>query len=105
MFVVAASPTHLSRRSRNLGLGMVILFQPRGLFLEKATGRPISMQARRRIHEKVEKYDGMPIHGDIQVYGDPGNREWKQVSPKSVVTVGSSQSNSVDSCSTFCRMI
>ena len=37
MFVVGASPTYRQRRSRNLGPGMVLVFQPRSLFIDPMT--------------------------------------------------------------------
>ncbi|WP_420997283.1 YqcI/YcgG family protein [Cupriavidus sp. 30B13] len=78
MFVVGTSPTYRQRRSRVLADGMVLLFQPRGLFVDPATQQPISAAVRRRIHARMLAYDGMPVHPDIGFYGDPDNREWKQ---------------------------
>ena len=43
MFVVGASPTYRIRRSRNLGPGMVLIFQPRSLFIDPATSKPIAV--------------------------------------------------------------
>jgi FPC/CPF motif-containing protein YcgG len=78
MFVVGASPTYRVRRSRNLGPGMVLIFQPRSLFIDPATSKPIAVEVRRRIHSRMLAYDGMAVHPDIGFYGDPINREWKQ---------------------------
>lgn len=78
MFVVAASPTYRRRRSRNLGPGLVLIFQPRSLFIDPATAQPIAPAIRRRIHARMLEYDGMPVHPDIGFYGDLANREWKQ---------------------------
>jgi FPC/CPF motif-containing protein YcgG len=78
MFVVGASPTYRARRSRNLGPGMVLIFQPRSLFIDPATSKPIAAEVRRRIHRRMLAYDGMAVHPDIGFYGDPLNREWKQ---------------------------
>lgn len=78
MFVVGTSPTYRQRRSRVVADGMVLLFQPRELFNDPATGKPIGIDVRRRIHERMLVYDGMPVHPDIGFYGDPHNREWKQ---------------------------
>jgi uncharacterized protein len=78
MFVVGASPTYRIRRSRNLGPGMVLIFQPRSLFIDPETSKPIAMEVRRRIHRRMLAYDGMAVHPDIGFYGDPINREWKQ---------------------------
>lgn len=78
MFVVGTSPTYEKRRSRVLGDGMVLLFQPRQLFADPATGQPISREVRRRIHGRMLTYDGMSVHPDIGFYGEETNREWKQ---------------------------
>jgi uncharacterized protein len=78
MFVVGASPTYHRRRSRNLGPGMVLVFQPRHLFIDPATSQPIATAVRRRIHKRMFAYDEMIVHPDIGFYGEPGNREWKQ---------------------------
>lgn len=78
MFVVGASPTYRRRRSRNLGNGMVLVFQPRVLFIDPATSQPIATEVRQRIHKRMLTYDGMPVHPDIGFYGHSGNCEWKQ---------------------------
>ncbi len=78
MFVVGASPTYQRRRSRNLGPGVVLVFQPRSLFIDPATLQPIAASVRHRIHKRTLAYDGMSIHPDIGFYGNLGNREWKQ---------------------------
>jgi FPC/CPF motif-containing protein YcgG len=78
MFVVGASPTYRCRRSRNLGPGMVLVFQPRLLFIDPATSQPIAPSVRQCIHKRMLAYDGMTLHPDIGFYGNSGNREWKQ---------------------------
>ena len=78
MFVVGTSPTYRQRRSRNLGPGIVLIFQPRSLFIDPTTSQPIAATVRKSIHQRMLAYDGMPVHPDIGFYGQPGNREWKQ---------------------------
>jgi FPC/CPF motif-containing protein YcgG len=78
MFAVGTSPTYRLRRSRNLGPGMAIIFQPRTLFIDPATSQPISAEVRHRIHKRMIDYDGMSVHPDIGFYGHATNREWKQ---------------------------
>lgn len=78
MFVVGSSPTYKQRRSRNLGPGIVLIFQPRHLFIDPATSEPIAPEIRRRIHKRMLTYDGMTVHPDIGFYGQLENREWKQ---------------------------
>jgi uncharacterized protein len=78
MFVVGTSPTYRRRISRNLGPGIVLIFQPRILFIDPATAAPIAADVRHRIHKRALAYDSIPIHPDIGFYGLPTNREWKQ---------------------------
>ena len=78
MFVVGCSPTYRNRRSRNLGPGMTLIFQPRHLFIDPVTFQPIAPEVRHRIHRRMLAFDGMPVHPDIGFYGEPSNREWRQ---------------------------
>jgi FPC/CPF motif-containing protein YcgG len=57
---------------------MALIFQPRILFTDPGTGKPLSMQVRRSIHRRMRAYDGFDVHPDIGIYGSPENREWKQ---------------------------
>ncbi len=78
MFVVGTSLTYRQRRSRNLGPGIVLIFQPRVLFIDRATQEHIAPSVRKRIHNWMLAYDGMVIHPDIGFYRQPSNHEWKQ---------------------------
>ncbi|GAA1964490.1 amino acid adenylation domain-containing protein [Catenulispora subtropica] len=78
MFVFAAAPTHVARRSRNLGPGLVILFQPRNVFAGIEGGTPAGIVARRRIRERLAVWDTVEPHPFLGDYGDPSNFEWKQ---------------------------
>lgn len=78
MFVFAAAPTHRLRRSRNLGPGLVMLFQPRGVFRGIEGGTPAGAVARRRIRDKLLTWDSIESHPVMGSYGDPSNFEWKQ---------------------------
>jgi amino acid adenylation domain-containing protein len=78
MFVFAASPTHVARRSRNLGPGLVLLFQPRNVFAHIEGGTPAGTKARRQIRARQDAWDLVPVHPFMGDYGDPANYEWKQ---------------------------
>jgi len=78
MFVVCACPSFRLRRSRNLGPGMVLLFQPRSVFVDKVTNRVIGAQARNEVRRRLTIWDEVSAHPDLGFYGDPGNLEWKQ---------------------------
>ncbi|MGK6316657.1 condensation domain-containing protein, partial [Neorhizobium sp. DT-125] len=78
MFVVGCTPSYERRRSRNLGPGMIMLFQPRSVFVDAITQKAIGPQARDQVRKRLVEWDGISHHPDLGVYGDPENREWKQ---------------------------
>ncbi|HEY0184752.1 MAG TPA: AMP-binding protein, partial [Rhodopila sp.] len=78
MFVVGCSPSYCRRRSRNIGPGIVMLFQPRSVFIDTVTKREIGIEARASVRRRLLAWDGVAAHPDLGVYGDPDNREWKQ---------------------------
>ena len=78
MFVVGASPSYRKRRSRCLGPGMVLLFQPRAVFIDIATSQPISASVRGQIRQRMAAWDQMEAHPDLGFFGEAGNLEWKQ---------------------------
>ncbi|MDE1182644.1 non-ribosomal peptide synthetase [Paraburkholderia sp.] len=78
MFVVCACPSFQLRHSRNLGPGMVLLFQPRSVFVDTITNKVIGREARNQVRKRLETWDDTPAHPDLGFYGDPGNLEWKQ---------------------------
>lgn len=78
MFVVCACPSFGQRHSRNLGPGMVLLLQPRAVFVDTITNKVIGREARNQVRERLRKWDDVAPHPDLGFYGDPGNLEWKQ---------------------------
>ncbi len=78
MFVFSAAPTHLLRRSRNLGDVLVLLFQPRNVFWGIEGGTPAGTVARRRIRERLRSWDAAEAHPAMGDFGDPANFEWRQ---------------------------
>jgi FPC/CPF motif-containing protein YcgG len=78
MFVVCGCPSFGARHSRNLGPGMVLLFQPRSVFVDRVTNKVISARARQEVRKRLQKWDAIPAHPDLGTYGDTENREWKQ---------------------------
>ncbi|WP_144160625.1 YqcI/YcgG family protein [Paraburkholderia sp. BCC1885] len=78
MFVVCACPSFNKRHSRNLGPGMVLLFQPRAVFVDTITNKVIGREARNQVRERLRAWDQVEPHPDLGFYGDPGNLEWKQ---------------------------
>lgn len=78
MFVVCACPSFTKRHSRNLGPGMVLLFQPRAVFVDTITNKVIGREARNQVRARLREWDDVEPHPDLGFYGDPGNLEWKQ---------------------------
>lgn len=78
MFVFSAAPTHRLRRSRNLGEALVLLFQPRNVFLGVEGGTRAGTAARRRIRDRLTAWDIGRVHPAMGDYGDPSNLEWRQ---------------------------
>jgi FPC/CPF motif-containing protein YcgG len=77
-FVVGISPTYLLHRSRNLGPCLIMVFQPRQVFLDTKTAREISTTDRSTIRNRVQLWDDVQAHPDLNTYGHPGNLEWIQ---------------------------
>ncbi|HWB35869.1 MAG TPA: AMP-binding protein, partial [Rugosimonospora sp.] len=78
MFVFAAAPTHRERRSRRLGPGLVMLFQPRNVFHGIEGGTRGGTAARERIRSYLREWDAAPPHPSMGEYGDESNFEWNQ---------------------------
>jgi FPC/CPF motif-containing protein YcgG len=78
MFVFGAASTHVARASRNLGEHLVLLFQPRSVFLGIEGGTPAGIVARSRIRDRLRAWDLAAPHPAMGDYGDPSNFEWRQ---------------------------
>ncbi|WP_232667519.1 YqcI/YcgG family protein [Pseudonocardia sp. TRM90224] len=78
MFVFAGAPSYQRRASRNLGAGLVLMFQPRNVFRGIEADTPRGNRARTAIRERLTRWDTVAPHPDLGVYGDPANREWAQ---------------------------
>jgi FPC/CPF motif-containing protein YcgG len=78
MFVFAAAPTHRVRRSRNLSDCLILLFQPRNVFIGIEGGTRAGKEARRRIRASLAEWDHASAHPSMGDYGDPSNFEWRQ---------------------------
>ncbi|MEI3606277.1 YqcI/YcgG family protein [Pseudogracilibacillus sp. SE30717A] len=77
-FVFGNTPAYKQRKTRNLGKSLIMGFQPRRIFngIEGTTEE--GKKARETIRKRVEKWDQLPKHPNINHYGDPEHREWKQ---------------------------
>ncbi|HEY6390523.1 MAG TPA: YqcI/YcgG family protein [Bryobacteraceae bacterium] len=77
-FIVALSSTYVLRKSRNMGPGLILLFQPRDVFVDPYTGENIGHAARDAIRERLRHWDDIEVHPDLGVFTDPRKNEWKQ---------------------------
>lgn len=78
MFVFAAAPSYKTRRSRNLGNCLIVLFQPRRIFHGIEGGTPAGSRARQIIRDRLMAWEGLEPHPNLGEYGDPSSQEWKQ---------------------------
>lgn len=77
MFVVANTPQHLDRRSRQSRY-FTITFQPRFVFNDLKTGTPAGDKARTVIRRRLDTYDSVERTPLLGSFGEPGNVEWSQ---------------------------
>jgi len=77
-FVVALSSTHVLRKSRNMGPGLILIFQPRDVFVNPETGEKIGQAARNIIRDRLRHWDDIDVHPDLGEFSDPRKNEWKQ---------------------------
>lgn len=77
MFVVANTPQHLVRRSRQSRY-FTITFQPRFVFDDLKAGTPPGDKARTVIRRRLDSYDSVERTPLLGSFGDPGNVEWSQ---------------------------
>ena len=78
MFVFSAAPPHHQRPSRRLGRQLVIMFQPRNVFVGIEGGTKAGDAARRAVRRKLAPWDEAPLHPSMGNYGDPSNLEWRR---------------------------
>ncbi|WP_181350179.1 YqcI/YcgG family protein [Thalassobacillus sp. CUG 92003] len=77
-FTFGNAPAYKQRKTRDLGNGLVLGFQPRRIFKGLEGTSEGGIMSRAKVRERVEKWDGLPKHPNISHYGDTGHREWKQ---------------------------
>ncbi len=79
IFLFAASPAYMRRRSRNYGNSFIMLFQPKRIFRGIESELSAGVNARRVIRARLEKWDGQPSdHPDTIEYGEALTYRWRQ---------------------------
>ncbi|MDQ1744028.1 MAG: uncharacterized protein QOE23_2367 [Pseudonocardiales bacterium] len=77
LFVVANTPRHSERRSRQSRY-FTVTFQPRFVFDDLKAGTPTGDKARVVIRRRLDNYDTVGRTPLLGSFGDPGNVEWRQ---------------------------
>ena len=77
IFVVCTTPAHQKRASR-WSPSMAITFQPRGTFAGLESDSAHGIRSRAAIRKRLADYDTVDAAPELQDYGDPSCREWRQ---------------------------
>ncbi len=77
VFVVCSSPAHDRRASRR-SPWLTITFQPRSVFDGLGPGSAHGERARTAIRKRLRNFDTVDVARELQSYGQPECREWRQ---------------------------
>jgi amino acid adenylation domain-containing protein len=77
LFVVANTPTHEQRQSRNFPY-FLVTFQPRFVFDDLGEDTQQGANARKIIRARLHEYDAVPPAPVLDGFGKPDSREWVQ---------------------------
>lgn len=76
-FMYCATPEHENRKSRNFPVYMLAI-TPRSVLIDFLSQAKQAENVKKKIRHRLEKYDKLPIHPDLNTYGNNDNFEWKQ---------------------------
>lgn len=76
-FVYCGTPAHRLRRSRSFSC-MVLAFTPRWVLQEFGVVAVQAEKTKKAIRKRLEAYDQVPAHPELNLYGAEDNYEWKQ---------------------------
>ncbi|MBE4909756.1 YqcI/YcgG family protein [Bacillus luteolus] len=77
LFMYCGTPAHTNRLSRNFPY-FVLAITPRWVLEEFNANPHLAGKIKTKIRERIEKYDSIPVHPDLNSYGKEDNYEWKQ---------------------------
>jgi FPC/CPF motif-containing protein YcgG len=77
LFVYCATPSHENRMSRHFPY-FLIAVTPRSVLENFYSSTSHSLKIKAKIRERLAEYDTIPIHPDLNSYGQNDNFEWKQ---------------------------
>lgn len=76
-FMYCATPAHQKRQSRHFNYFMLAI-TPRWVLNEFNKNEAFAKKIRNQIRHRLANYDSIPVHHDLNTYGNANNFEWKQ---------------------------
>lgn len=76
-FMYCATPAHVNRKSRHFE-EMMLAITPRWVLQEFNRSPKYAKKIKSKVRERLEKYDLISIHPDLNSYGAEDNYEWRQ---------------------------
>ncbi|CEG27051.1 YqcI/YcgG family protein [Bacillus sp. B-jedd] len=76
-FVYCATPAHRNRQSRYFPY-LMLAITPRSVLVELNKSPERAAKLKTQIRKRLENYDSVPPHPDLNAYGQEDNFEWKQ---------------------------
>lgn len=76
-FMYCATPAHHNRQSRHFDYFMLAI-TPRWVLEELNKNEAIAKKIRTQVRQRLENYDTIPAHPNLNTYGKSDNYEWKQ---------------------------
>ncbi len=76
-FMYCATPSHENRKSRHFDF-MMLAITPRWVLQEFNKSPSYAERIKIMVRNRLENYDSIPIHLDLNSYGKEDNYEWKQ---------------------------
>jgi FPC/CPF motif-containing protein YcgG len=77
-FAFALSPAYRARRSRRVGTCLTVVFQTSRVFQGLGGSTPAGCRAKRRIRERLVRYDGTPPHPHLGEADHSSTHKWRQ---------------------------
>ncbi|MED1205421.1 YqcI/YcgG family protein [Heyndrickxia acidicola] len=76
-FMYCATPSHLNRKSRHFDCFMLAV-TPRWVLNEFNRSQSHAARIKSQVRRRLSNYDAIPIHPDLNSYGNDDNFEWRQ---------------------------
>jgi uncharacterized protein len=76
-FMYCATPSHQNRKSRHFDVYMLAI-TPRWVLTDFGKSEDYAKKIRTQVRKRLENYDSIGIHPDLNTYGKQDNFEWKQ---------------------------